>query len=629
MSPEFLALQVLNGLTFAALLFLVASGFTLVFGVMRIVNLAHGALYLLGGSIGISVAAVTGSWVLGVVAAGFSVGLVGLFSERVLLHRVRGRELPEVLLTVGIALVIADLILAVFGGNPRSADPPPPLVGGTPIGPVTYPTYRLFVIAFAVAVGVILAVVQQRTRIGAVLRAGVDDREMVSAMGIDVDRVFAGMFFVGSVLAGTAGMIAAGLLTIGPGADTEILLFALVVVIVGGLGSIGGAALGSVLIGLIDAFSRVWLPELSYFAVFAPWRSSSSCVPRACSVARRDRPTGPPPRHRWGDRRGPGRAVRPPDLSRDAAVARVRRRDCWRPASTSSPARAGSCPSGMPGSRRVPPTPSRGVRPRASARRSSSGWRSSVTLAVSAVYALTTMRTRGIVFLMITLALGIVVYGLALKLSTITGGQNGLTGIDRPALLASPTAFYLLTVVAFVLAVAFRAIVARSPFGLVLRGTRESESRMSSLGYSVSKAKFLAVMLSGLLAGSAGVLIVWQAEFISPNVASFSRSAMAVVMVILGGTGTLLGPLIGAGVVVGTEHWLSSYVERWPTLLGLVFIAVVLFAPGGVVGAVTRWRQGEVRGRQDAEPGARAATPSLLEDQAVVGAADGRPSEPQ
>ena len=122
---------------------------------------------------------------------------------------------------------------------------------------------------------------------------------------------------------------------------------------------------------------------------------------------------------------------------------------------------------------------------------------------------------------------------------------------------------------------------------------------------------------------------MWQAEFISPNVASFSRSAMAVVMVILGGTGTLLGPLIGAGVVVGTEHWLSSYVERWPTLLGLVFIAVVLFAPGGVVGAVTRRRQGEVRSRQDAEPGARAATPSLLEDQAVVGEADGRPSEPQ
>ena len=147
--------------------------------------------------------------------------------------------------------------------------------------------------------------------------------------------------------------------------------------------------------------------------------------------------------------------------------------------------------------------------------------------------------------------------------------------------------------------------------------------------FACERAVTLSYALSGLLAGSAGVLIVWQAEFISPNVASFSRSAMAVVMVILGGTGTLLGPLIGAGVVVGTEHWLSSYVERWPTLLGLVFIAVVLFAPGGVVGAVTRWRQREVRGRHGAEPGARAAIPSLLEDQAVVGEADGRPSEPQ
>jgi len=251
-----------------------------------------------------------------------------------------------------------------------------------------------------------------------------------------------------------------------------------------------------------------------------------------------------------------------------------------------------------------------------------------ITLIVSAVYALTTMRTRGIVFLMITLALGIVIYGLALKLSTITGGQNGLTGIDRPDALASPTAFYLLALGAFLAGVAFRRVLGRSPFGLVLRGTRESESRMSSLGYSVSGAKFLAVMLSGLLAGVAGVLIVWQAEFISPNVASFSRSAMAVVMVIVGGTGTLIGPLVGAGIVVGTEHWLSSYVERWPTLLGLVFIAVVLFAPGGVVGAVSDWRRGGFRGRRDAESGSR-ATPSLLEDEALAGGADERPMEPQ
>lgn len=207
---------------------------------------------------------------------------------------------------------------------------------------------------------------------------------------------------------------------------------------------------------------------------------------------------------------------------------------------------------------------------------------------VSVVYAVTTMRTNGIVFLMITLALGIVVYGLALKLSTITGGQNGITGIRRPPLLAEPTAFYLLALISFSAVSVLRWVLARSPFGLVLHGARESETRMASLGYSVARAKFVAVILSGLIAGWAGVLMVWQAEFMSPNVASFARSANGVVMVILGGVGTLLGPLVGASVVVGTEHWLSSYVERWPTLLGIAFIAVVLFAPRGVMGIVRR-----------------------------------------
>jgi branched-chain amino acid transport system permease protein len=253
-----------------------------------------------------------------------------------------------------------------------------------------------------------------------------------------------------------------------------------------------------------------------------------------------------------------------------------------------------------------------------------------VTLVVSAVYALTTMRTNGIVFLMITLALGIVVYGLALKLSTITGGQNGLTGVRRPDAIADPVAFYFVAAAAFAVAAAFRWVLARSPFGLVLRGARESESRMSSLGYSVARAKFVAVMLSGLLAGIAGVLIVWQAQFMSPNVASFSRSAMAVVMVILGGAGSLLGPLVGAGLVVGTEHWLSSYVERWPTLLGLVFIAVVLFAPGGVVGALAGRGRGGMPGRRStAGPGASAAGGPLLEEEPLESSAPEPRSDPQ
>jgi branched-chain amino acid transport system permease protein len=270
MSLDELALQALNGLSFGALLFLLASGFTLVFGLMKIVNLAHGAFYLVGGYVGIAAFGATRSFLVAVLAGAATAAVFGLASERLLLRRVRGQELPEVLLTVGIALIIADGCLAVFGGNPRSIPIPTPLAGSVRLGSYAYPAYRLFVVALAVTVGVALYLVQHRTRLGALIRAGVDDREIAGAMGIDVPRVFTAMFVFGGALAGLAGVVAAGLLTLRPGADTDILLFALVVVVIGGLGSLQGAAVGSVLIGLVDAFSKVWVPELSYFAVFAP-----------------------------------------------------------------------------------------------------------------------------------------------------------------------------------------------------------------------------------------------------------------------------------------------------------------------------------------------------------------------
>lgn len=270
MNFNFFFVQVMNGLSFGALLFLLASGFTLVFGLMRIVNLAHGALYLVGGYAGIVIAGYTGSFIVALLAGGAAAAIVGAVSERLLLRRVRGKELPEVLLTVGIAFVIADVNLAIFGGNPQTLRAPEILTGALSIGSFSYPRYRLFMIVLAVAVGLGLYLVQHRTRVGAIMRAGVDDREMTGMMGINVDRVFAGMFIFGSALAGLAGVAAAGQLTMRPGADTDILLFALVVVIVGGLGSVSGAAVGSALIGLIDAFAKVWIPELSYFAIFAP-----------------------------------------------------------------------------------------------------------------------------------------------------------------------------------------------------------------------------------------------------------------------------------------------------------------------------------------------------------------------
>jgi branched-chain amino acid transport system permease protein len=252
------------------LLFLLASGFTLVFGLMRIVNLAHGAFYLVGGYVGIVTAAATGSFALAILVGAAATALVGLLSERFLLRRIRGRELSEVLLTVGIALVLADISLTVFGGNPRSIAVPATLSGSVTIGSTDYPTYRLFLVGLALLVGLSLFLVQRHSRIGAVIRAGVDDPEIAGAMGINVDRMFTGMFVFGAALAGLAGASAAGLLTLRPGADTDILLFALVVVVVGGLGSVQGAAVGSIFIGLLDSFSKAWIPEFSSFAVFAP-----------------------------------------------------------------------------------------------------------------------------------------------------------------------------------------------------------------------------------------------------------------------------------------------------------------------------------------------------------------------
>jgi branched-chain amino acid transport system permease protein len=270
MTAQFLLFQLLNGLSFGALLFFLASGFTLIFGLMRIVNLAHGAVYLVGGYVGLTAITATGNFLAGLLAGPLAAGLIGLATERGLLRRIRGLELPEVLLTVGLALVLGDLSLAIWGGDPRTVPLPDFLAGSVDIGAVTYPLFRLVVIALAVVVGLALFFAQQRTRVGAIVRAGVDDRETIAALGINIDRVFTGVFVAGAVLAGLAGVIGGGLLSLLPGADSDILLFGLAVVIIGGLGSLPGAAIGAVLVGLLDAFGKALVPELSFFTLFLP-----------------------------------------------------------------------------------------------------------------------------------------------------------------------------------------------------------------------------------------------------------------------------------------------------------------------------------------------------------------------
>lgn len=270
MSFDAALVQTLNGLSFAGLLFLVASGFTLSFGLMNIVNLAHGGFYLVGGYIGLTAALTFGNFWLGVLAGAVAIGILGGFIERGLLRRLRGQPDAEVLLTVGVVLVLGDMALAIWGGDPRSVPVPEFLSGGIDLGFTFYPRFRLFVAVVGIIVGAVLWYIERHTRVGAIVRAGVDDRETIAALGININVAFTGMFVFGAFLAGLSGVMGGAFLSLMPGAEIEILLFALVVVILGGLGSLPGAAIGAVIVGLLDSFGKSLVPELSFFTLFAP-----------------------------------------------------------------------------------------------------------------------------------------------------------------------------------------------------------------------------------------------------------------------------------------------------------------------------------------------------------------------
>jgi branched-chain amino acid transport system permease protein len=264
-------LQALNGLSMGALLFLLASGFTLTFGLVRLVNLAHGAFYLLGGYLGLSMLRLTGNFWLGLLAGGLGIVVVSWATDRFLIRRTRDNVLGQVLLTVGVAYVIADVCLLTWGGNPLRI--PQPEFARGPIdlpGGLVYPRYRFLLIVFGAVIAAALALLYHRTQLGAIIRAGVDDREMVNAVGVNIDRLFALVFGLAAFLAGLSGVAGGAFLTLYPGAEWEILAYALVVVIVGGLGSLGGAMAGSVIVGLVDAYGRWLLPEFSYFMIFGP-----------------------------------------------------------------------------------------------------------------------------------------------------------------------------------------------------------------------------------------------------------------------------------------------------------------------------------------------------------------------
>ncbi|MEJ2375978.1 MAG: branched-chain amino acid ABC transporter permease [Pseudolabrys sp.] len=270
----FWLLLTVNSITFGGLLFLLAAGFSLIFGLMRIPNLTHGSLFMLGAYFGATfVGGMLGLyfnfWVAALIAA-VMVALFGAVIERFLLRQLPGQPLAQVLVTLGIAFMIADFCLMVWGGDPINVATPSGLTGFIRLGPLVFPYYRLAVIAIAVAVALGLWLLLDRTRLGAMIRAGVDDPDMARVVGIRVSQLFTIVFSLGAGLAAFAGIIGAPILSVYPGLDFQMLPLALVVVILGGSGSLLGSFIGSLIIGVIYNFGQALLPELSYFVLFLP-----------------------------------------------------------------------------------------------------------------------------------------------------------------------------------------------------------------------------------------------------------------------------------------------------------------------------------------------------------------------
>jgi len=262
--------QLLNGISFGMLLFLLAAGLSLIYGLMRILNLAHGSYYLLGGYVGLTVVGVTGSFVLAALVGSVTVAFLGIVMERFFLRRFPKQELPQVLLIFGFLFIFADVALWIWGGNPQTLPKPGIFSSSIWLGSIVFPSYRLFVIATGLVIGIGLWWFQERTRVGAMIRAAVDDEEMARGVGINVSLLSTAVFGLGAFLAALGGILGGPFVGIYPGADFEVLILAFVVTIVGGLGSLKGAFIGGLLIGLLDNFGKALFPQLALFTLFAP-----------------------------------------------------------------------------------------------------------------------------------------------------------------------------------------------------------------------------------------------------------------------------------------------------------------------------------------------------------------------
>jgi branched-chain amino acid transport system permease protein len=618
---------VLNGVTLAGLYFLVASGFTLVFGLMRNVNLAHGSLYLLGAYIGYDVAAWTDNWFLGVIVGALTIGIVGALLQVFVFQRLAGDELRQTLVTIGISIVAADLMLAVWGGKTYQFSIPPWLDGAvaTPIvtaiksnGQIVtlrYPLYRLVVLGVSLVIGAGLWLALNRTKFGTMIRAGVDDRAMLSTVGVNVRLLFIGVFALGGFLAGLSGGIGGSALSVAPGEDVRYLMASLVVVIVGGMGSIVGAAIGALLVGLAEQVGLVYLPTYGVVLTF---------VIMVVTLALRPQGIMGNPRLRLAD------PVRPPGAGDVVSIELTPATLALGIALILFPlvatpfvtfqigaqtlilgmiALSLMVLAGYGGMVSMAQLTIAGVAGYAVAILGSNSagvlglnwpWWVYVPLAiliggvVSALVGAIAVRTAGIYTIMITLATGSAFFYLAQQNYSLFNGHSGFRGVAPPDAFGvawrSPVSFYYLCLAVAALCYCAVVYTARSTFGLALMASRDNARRARAVGHNVTALRVAAFFFAGLIAGVAGVLYVWFNGRISPGTVSVSEAVGILVIAVIGGIRHPIGPFLGAALYVVLKTFAIDLAgaDRFNTLIGAIFLIVVFVSPDGILGL---WRR--------------------------------------
>jgi branched-chain amino acid transport system permease protein len=598
--------QLLSGLAHAMVLFLIASGLSLIFGVTRIVNFAHGSFYMLAAYLTYTL---TGWLALGAasfyvagVAAAVAVGLLGLLIELALLRRVyRAPELSQLLLTFALVLVIADLVRMVWGTENLTGPPAPGLAGAVPIAGQLFPTYELALIALGPLVALALWALFYRTRYGILIRAATQDREMVAVLGVDEGRLFTSVFALGSFLAGLGGALQVPRQALTNVMDTTVITEAFVVVVVGGMGSVFGALLSAILIGVIDAFGVLVLPRASLVLIFVvmavilivrPW----GLLGRAES---RERPAGTaapgatpwtiprpwlgalvavlvvipsllPAFHTWLLVEALAFALFAASLHLLMGVGGM---VSFGHAAAFGLGAYGAAllmqRAGLPMLLAFAAAPI-------------------VAAAGSVVIGFFCVRLTSIYFAMLTLAFAQIAYAIAHQWYDVTGGDNGLLGIWPAPWLASPRRFYYLTLLACGGGVALLALIERAPFGLTLRAARDHARRAEAVGVDV---QLVAFVIAGFFGGLAGATFVYLKGSVFPEYLTVPVSVEPLVMVLLGGVETIAGAPVGAAVYKLLDTVVTRYTQYWQAVLGAVLILLVVAFPRGILGTIRAGRR--------------------------------------